>query len=56
MSGGVHSRIKYFSLGGFKFFFNLFIYINVYLFLRKSAQAGKGQRERGTEDLKQALH
>ena len=29
-----------------------FFYLNVYSFLRKRLQAGEGQRERGTEDLK----
>ena len=50
-----YTYFEYFSgfqVKSFFFFFNLF---NIYLFLRDRAQVGKGQRERGTQNLKQAL-
>ena len=33
-----------------------FYFLNVYLLLRERKQVGEGQRDRGTEDLKEALH
>ena len=52
------TELSFFGVGGMYqlanglFFFFFFFF---YLFLRKSVQAGKGQRGRGTEDLKKAL-